>query len=142
MDGAPSRCRPVAVECLARHTASANSEERLAAGSALAATEGLRLPVFRSGHRLDPSRCPSDFRAAVGKRTGISDAAVPVSPTGTRAVSLLLDGGARIEEVADLLGDDPRTLYRHYRHKVRPIAEVATRMEAVLSGTAAGPPQT
>jgi site-specific recombinase XerD len=50
------------------------------------------------------------------------------------AVSLLLDNGASIEEVADLLGDDPRTLYRHYRHKVRPVAEAATRMEGLLSG--------
>jgi hypothetical protein len=33
-------------------------------------------------------------------------------------VSLLIDAGAGIEEVADLLGDDPRTLYRHYRHQV------------------------
>jgi len=51
-----------------------------------------------------------------------------------------LDNGASIEEVADFLGDDPRTLYRHYRHKVRPVAEAATRMEAVLSGAAAGHP--
>jgi integrase len=52
------------------------------------------------------------------------------------AVSLLIDDGASIEEVADLLGDDPRTLYRHYRHKVRPVAEAATRMQAVLGATA------
>jgi hypothetical protein len=48
-------------------------------------------------------------------------------------VSLLLDDGASIEEVADLLGDDPRTLYRYYRHKVRPVANVGLRMERVLS---------
>jgi hypothetical protein len=57
-------------------------------------------------------------------------------PGGRRrhsAVSLLLDGGASIEEVADLLGDDPRTLYRHYRHKVRPVSKAADRIEGLLS---------
>jgi integrase len=49
------------------------------------------------------------------------------------AVSLLLDAGAPIEEVADLLGDDPQTLYRHYRHRIRPVVTVAAdRMEAAL----------
>ena len=43
-------------------------------------------------------------------------------------------GSFLIEEVADLLGDDPRTLYRHYRHKVRPVADLATRMESILAG--------
>ena len=38
-------------------------------------------------------------------------------------VSWLLDGGASIEAVADVLGDGPRTPYRHYRHNVRPVAE-------------------
>jgi hypothetical protein len=46
---------------------------------------------------------------------------------------LLIDNGATIEEVADLTGDDPATLYRHYRHKVRPVVTVAAeRMGAVL----------
>lgn len=92
------------------------------------------------GAPLDPSDVRRTF-ARVGKRAGITDARFPYLPRHS-AVSLLLDNGASIEEVADRLGDDPRTLYRHYRHKVRPIAEAATRMEAVLSGTAAGPSQT
>ena len=50
------------------------------------------------------------------------------------AVSLLIDAGAGIEDVADLIGDDPRTLYRHYRHRVRPVMEVGLRMEEVLHG--------
>jgi hypothetical protein len=37
------------------------------------------------------------------------------------AVSLTIDPGATIEEAADVLGDDPRTLYRHYRHRVRAV---------------------
>jgi site-specific recombinase XerD len=49
------------------------------------------------------------------------------------AVSLLLDAGAAIEEVADLLGDDPQTVYRHYRHRVRPVlTKAAERMERLL----------
>ena len=57
------------------------------------------------------------------------------SPTScaTPGVSLLIDGGAGIEEVADLTGDDPGTLYRHYRHKVRPVVTVAAeRMGQIL----------
>ena len=56
-------------------------------------------------------------------------------------MSLLLDAGAPIEEVADLLGDDPQTLYRHYRHRVRPVVTVAAdRMEAALAGKRAPNP--
>jgi hypothetical protein len=47
------------------------------------------------------------------------------------AVGLLIDDGATIEQVADLLGDDPRTLYRRYRHKVQAIADAGLRMEQV-----------
>jgi hypothetical protein len=55
------------------------------------------------------------------------------------AVSHLLDGGASIEEIADLTGDDLVTLYRHYRHRVRPVASIAARPEGfgVMSGSAA-----
>lgn len=68
-------------------------------------------------------------RSTGGRRTV---ALPPMADTGFpyllphTAVSLLIDSGAGIEEVADLLGDDPRTLYRHYRHKVRLVAETAT----------------
>jgi site-specific recombinase XerD len=55
------------------------------------------------------------------------------------AVSLLIDAGAGIEEVADLIGDDPRTLYRHYRHRVRPVMEVGIRMDEVLNGPTRAP---
>lgn len=41
------------------------------------------------------------------------------------ATSLLIDAGQSVERVADLLGDNPQTLYRHYRHRVRPIADAA-----------------
>jgi len=34
---------------------------------------------------------------------------------------------------ADLTGDDPRTLYRYYRHKTRPVANAAAdRMDGLL----------
>ncbi len=58
------------------------------------------------------------------------------------AVSLLSDAGASIEEVAHVLGDDPRTLYRRDRRRVRPVADVATRMEALLAGIAPDPSRT
>jgi hypothetical protein len=41
-------------------------------------------------------------------------------------VSLMLDGAASIDEVADLTGDDRPPLYRHYRHKVRAVARRPT----------------
>jgi integrase len=105
-------------------------EERLASGS-LWQEQGL---VFASkaGTPLDPSDVRRAF-ARIGKRAGIPDARFPYMLRHS-AVSLLLDNGASIEEVADLLGDDPRTLYSHYHHKVRPVAEAATRMESLLSG--------
>jgi integrase len=127
---------PAAVSALRAHR-KRQSEERLA-GSHWH-DEGLVFPSA-VGTPLDPSDVRRTF-ARVGKRAGITDARFPYLLRHS-AVSLLLDNGASIEEVADLLGDDPRTLYRHYRHKVRPIAEAATRMEAVLSGTATGPSRT
>ena len=53
------------------------------------------------------------------------------------AVSLLIDAGKSIETVADMLGDDPRTLYRHYRHRVRPVADASLAMQAILVGAEA-----
>jgi site-specific recombinase XerD len=84
------------------------------------------------GTPLNPSNVRRTF-ALIAKRAGIKDADFPYLLRHS-AVSLLLDAGASIEEVADLLGDDPRTLYRHYRHKVRPVADLATRMESILAG--------
>jgi len=48
--------------------------------------------------------------------------------------SHLLDSGASIEEVADLLGDNPQTLYKHYRHRVRPVADAAAERMQRLFG--------
>jgi site-specific recombinase XerD len=70
----------------------------------------------------------------VATRAGFAEGVFPYLMRHT-VVSLLLDGGATIEEVADLTGDDPATLYRHYRHKVRPVSMVAAeRMPEVLGG--------
>jgi integrase len=118
---------PIAVDALRAHRAR-QAAERLAAGE-LWEDQGL---VFSSevGTPLDPSNVRRTFRR-VATRAGL-DARFPYLLRHT-AVSLLIDAGAGIEEVADLLGDDPRTLYRHYRHKVRPVAEAATRMQDVLA---------
>jgi integrase len=74
------------------------------------------------GTPLDPSNVRKVF-ARVAARAGI-EGVVPYSLRHT-AASLLIDQGVGIEVVADLLGDDPRTLYRHYRHRVRPVVEAA-----------------
>jgi integrase len=118
---------PIAVDALKAHKAY-QARERLLAGL-LWTDHGL---VFASeiGTPLDPSNVRRTFQR-VAKRAGL-DAGFPYLLRHT-AVSLLIDAGAGIEEVADLLGDDPRTLYRHYRHQVRPVAEAATRMQEVLA---------
>lgn len=119
---------PSVVETLRAHR-KRQLEERLAAGPEWR-DSGL-LFASRVGTALDPSGVRRTF-ARIGKRAGISDARYPYLLRHS-AVSLLLDGGASIEEVADLLGDDPRTLYRHYRHRVRPVSEAANRMEGLLA---------
>ena len=65
--------------------------------------------VFASevGSPLDPSDLRRTF-ARISDRAGL-DVGFPYLLRHT-AVSLLIDAGAGIEEVADLLGDDPRTL--------------------------------
>jgi integrase len=101
--------------------------ERLVLGE-LWTDHGLIFPSA-SGSPLDPSNLRHTF-ARIAKRAGLDGFAYLMRHT---VVSLLLDGGASIDEVADLTGDDPVTLYRHYRHKVRAVATVAAdRMPAIL----------
>ncbi len=110
------------------------AEERLALGD-LWTDEGLIFPSER-GTPLDAANVRRTF-ARVARRAGIDDRNTPPYLMRHTAVSLLLDEGASIEEVADLLGDHPETLHRHYRHRVRPVADAAVeRMERLLGGTA------
>jgi integrase len=119
---------PRAVTALKAHKA-AQSAERLACGP-LWRDEGLVFPS-EVGTPLDPSQLRRVF-TRVAKGAGL-DSGFPYL-LRHMCVSLLVDDGASIEQVADLLGDDPRTLYRHYRHKVRAVADVGLRMERVLGG--------
>lgn len=121
---------PRAVTALKAHR-SRQAAERLAAGG-LWSDEGL---VFcsKDGTPVDPSHLRRVF-VRVAERAGL-EGGFPYLLRHT-AVSLLLDDGASIEEVADLLGDDPRTLYRYYRHKVRPVADASLRMERLLGSQA------
>jgi site-specific recombinase XerD len=53
--------------------------------------------------------------------------------------SLLLDIGATVEQVADLLGDLPQTVHRHYRHRLQASVSVASeRMGALLAEPSKG----
>ncbi|MGH9127283.1 MAG: tyrosine-type recombinase/integrase [Acidimicrobiales bacterium] len=91
---------------------------------------GLIFPS-ETGSPLDPSNVRRTF-TRIARRAGIEGAAMPYLMRHSVA-SLLLDSGASIEDVADLLGDDPQTLYRHYRHRVRPVADAAAeRMQRLL----------
>jgi hypothetical protein len=60
-----------------------------------------------------------------GRRAGC----LPV-PDAPDRFSLLLDARATITEVAELTGDDPATLYRHYSHGVPDVVSVAARAHA------------
>ena len=56
--------------------------------------------------------------------------------TGLQGLMMELSGEAvspPIEDVADVICDDPRTLWRHYRHRVRPVVAAARVMESVLA---------
>ncbi len=84
------------------------------------------------GTPLDPANVRKVF-ARVARRAGIDPDGVVPYLLRHSAVSLLLDAGSPIEEVADLLGDNPQTVYRHYRHRVRPVVtKAAERMERLL----------
>ncbi|MHB8670803.1 MAG: site-specific integrase [Acidimicrobiales bacterium] len=104
--------------------------ERLSAGP-LWQDEGL---VFCSeiGTALDPSNVRRTFDC-VCRRAGLGH----WTPYELRhsAASLLIDAGVPLEQVADLLGDDPRTLLRHYRHRVRPTVDAAKAPMEAMFGT-------
>lgn len=121
---------PVAVEALRRHR-SAQDAERLVAGPAWRDDNYVfTTPI---GTPVDLSNLRKAFDALT-KSAGIKG----VTPYVLRhsGASLMLDNGANLEEVADVLGDHPATLLRHYRHRVRPVADATTRMEAVLGSPA------
>jgi integrase len=121
------RIPPVVVQALREHR-TRQKAERLAAGPDWE-DHGLVFPTT-IGTPLDPSNVRRTF-ARIGKKAGI-EGAIPYLLRHT-GVSLLIDNGATIEEVADLTGSDPRTLYRHYRHRVRPVVTVAAeRMDSIL----------
>jgi integrase len=118
---------PVAVEAVRAHRKRL-AEERLQLGQAWQ-DHGLLFPSG-VGTPPDPSHVRRVF-ARIAKRAGL-DANFPYLLRHT-AVSLLVDAGKSIEQVADMLGDDPRTLYRHYRHRVRPVADASLAMQAILT---------
>jgi integrase len=138
--GAPKRAKnskrtialpPSAVSALRAHK-SRQAAERLAAGPLWQAHD-LVFPT-EVGTPLDPSNLRHAF-ARIARRAGIEGATFPYLLRHT-AVSLALDLGASIEETADMLGDDPRTLYRHYRHKTRAVATAGLRLESVFGSQA------
>jgi integrase len=122
---------PSAIAAL-RTQKSRQAVERLAAGP-LWQDQALVFPS-EVGTPLDPSSLRHAF-ARIARKAGLEGAAFPYLLRHT-AVSLALDLGASIEETADMLGDDPRTLYRHYRHKVRAVANASLRLERVFGSEA------
>jgi site-specific recombinase XerD len=123
------RLSPSTMEVLRSHK-SRQASHRLAAGARWVDND----LVFCSevGTPLDLANLRKAFSRAT-RRAGVDGGFTYLLRHS--AVSLLIDAGAGIEEVADLIGDDPRTLYRHYRHRVRPVMDVGLRMDAVLAAT-------
>lgn len=76
---------------------------------------------------VDPSKARKQLAAICGR------AGVPhIRPNELRhsCASLLIDSGARIEEVADLLGHtSTRMLDSTYRHRLRPVVDIASAPE-------------
>ncbi len=107
------------------------AEERLAAGVSWV-DQGY---VFASeiGTPLDPANLRRTYRR-IAKRAGLPPG-VPYELRHT-AASLLLDEGKSVEEVADVLGDNPETVYRHYRHRVRGSIDTAVAPMERLFGSA------
>jgi integrase len=117
---------PIAVEAVRAHRKRL-AEERLQLGEGWQ-DHGLLFPS-EVGSPMDPSDLRRVF-TRIAKRAGLG-ASFPYVLRHT-AVSLLVDAGKSIEQVADMLGDDPQTLYRHYRHRVRPVADASLAMKAIL----------
>jgi integrase len=115
-----------ACDALRAHKAR-QAAERLEAGELWHDT-GL---IFASpvGEPLDPTHVRRVFDR-IAKRAGLAGGFTYL--LRHTAASLMLDAGAGLEEVADVLGDDPRTVLRHYRHKVRPVAAAGLAMQSVL----------
>ncbi len=122
---------PLALEAVRSHR-KRQAEERLRAGEEWS-DNGLMF-ASENSTPLDPSDLRRTF-ARVAKKACV-DVSFPYLLRHT-AVSLLIDAGKSIETVADMLGDDPRTLYRHYRHRVRPVADASLAMQAILAGAEA-----
>jgi integrase len=83
---------------------------------------GLMFPS-EVGTPIDPSNLRRAF-SAVAAAAGIGGPITPYTARHT-AASLFIDAGASLDQVADLLGDDLRTVVLHYRHRVRPVVEIA-----------------
>lgn len=122
----------LALEALKAHKARQATEE-LSAGELWEKTGLVFCAEF--GTPLDPSNLRRRF-GEVAKKAALPRDVSFVYMFRHSVVSHLLAGGESIEDVADLVGDDPRTLYKHYRHQIRPVSRAALRMEAALGSQA------
>jgi len=116
---------PSLVSALKEHRAR-QAAERLKLGE-LWKDQGLVFPS-ETGTPLDASNLRHLY-ARIAKKASVSG--VPYSMRHG-VVSLLLDRGETIDKVADLTGDSPVTLYRHYRHRIQKVATAATVMAATV----------
>jgi integrase len=87
-----------------------------------------------TGTPIDASNLRRVFER-IAKRAALTNV-FPYLARHTTA-SVLLDSGATVEDVADLFGDNARTIYLHCRHKVQPVATAGTRMAQLLADEAA-----
>jgi len=121
---------PWLVTALRAHRARQRAE-RLALGAAWSSEWDL---VFCStvGTPLDGPDVRRVLRR-IARRAGL--APLTIYELRHTTASLLIDAGESVEHVADVMGDNPLTLYSHYRHKVRAVADAAAGpMQAMFGG--------
>jgi integrase len=111
---------PQLVPILKEHMTS-QAKERLRAGEAWI-DQGF---VFTTsvGTPLDPSNLRKTL-ARISAAAGLHR--VLTYELRHSTASLLLENGATVEQVADLLGNLPMTVHRHYRHRLRPTVSIAS----------------
>lgn len=84
---------------------------------------------------------PSNLRRAISDLCAVAGIEPVISPNEMRhsAASLLVDRGARLEEVADFLGHaNVQMLARVYRHRIKPVVDLTAMQEGMYSSTSRG----
>ncbi len=127
------RLAPPVVTALQEHR-KRQEEEQLRVGSVWSTEWPDLIFTTENGTPIDPSNLRRLLRK-LSRRAGLEQHVIPYVFRHT-TTSLLIDAGVSVEAVADVLGDRPVTVLRHYRHRVREVADAAVApMTALLASS-------